>query len=64
MHMKMISTLLLVLLASVEILPARAEETPEPLRKKASAVLAQLEGEIPVPCSKEPVEVLRDDRAS
>jgi penicillin amidase len=40
-------------------LPARVE-TPESLRKKAAAVLAQLEGEIKVPGLKEPVEVLRD----
>jgi penicillin amidase len=52
--------LLLVLLVDRGTLPARAAETPESLRKKASAVLAQLEGEIKVPGLKEPVEVLRD----
>src|ERR1043166_8727467 len=52
--------LLLLLLAHVSALPARAAETPESLRQKASAVLAQLEGEIRVPGLKEPVEVLRD----
>ncbi len=50
----------LVLLTCVGMLPARAAETPESLRKKASAVLAQLEGQIKVPGLKEPVEVLRD----
>ncbi len=51
---------LLVLLANVAMLPASAEETPKSLRKKASTVLAQLEGEIQVPGLREPVEVLRD----
>src|SRR5262249_29390767 len=37
-----------------------AGETLESLRKKASTVLAQLEGEIQVPGLKEPVEVRRD----
>jgi penicillin amidase len=52
--------LLLVLLAHGEARPARAEETPESLHQKASAVLAQLEGEIKVPGLKEPVDILRD----
>src|SRR5262245_53557390 len=52
--------LLLVLLTHGETLPVRAAETPESLQKKASAVLAQLEGGIKVPGLKEPVEVLRD----
>jgi penicillin G amidase len=55
-----IGALLLVLLAEAGALPARAAETPESLRNKASAVLAQLEGEIKVPGLEEPVEVLRD----
>src|ERR671931_779675 len=53
-------SLLLLLLAHGSALPARAAETPESLHQKASAVLAQLEGEIKVPGLKEPVEVLRD----
>jgi penicillin amidase len=56
----MAGALLLVLLAHVVVPSVRAEETPESLRKKASAALAQLEGEIKVPGLKEPVEVLRD----
>src|SRR5919198_4863557 len=52
--------LLLLLLAHGSAPPARAAETPESLHQKASAVLAQLEGEIKVPGLKEPVEVLRD----
>jgi penicillin amidase len=56
----LVSVLLLTLLAYVEMLPARGEETLESLRKQASAVLAQLEGQITVPGLKEPVEVLRD----
>lgn len=52
--------LLLILLAERGTSPARAEETPESLRKKASDVLAQLEGEIEIPGLKESVEVLRD----
>ncbi len=52
--------LLLVLLAPGSALPTVVAETPESLRTKASAVLAQLEGEIKVPGLKEPVEVLRD----
>ncbi len=52
--------LLLALLASVSVLSAQAAETPESLQKKATAVLAQLEGEIKIPGLKEPVEVLRD----
>jgi penicillin amidase len=52
--------LLLVLLAHGIAPPALAADTPESLHKKASAVLAQLEGEIKVPGLKEPVEVLRD----
>src|SRR6516165_2464685 len=39
---------------------ATQTETPDSLLKKASAVLAQLEGEVKVPGLKEPVEVLRD----
>lgn len=53
-------SLVLILLAEGARLPVRAADTPESLRKKASAVLAQLEGEIRVPGLKEPVEVLRD----
>ena len=52
--------LLLALLAHGAALSGRAAETPESLREKASAVLAQLEGEIKVPGLKQPVEVLRD----
>lgn len=37
-----------------------AAETAEDLRKKAQAVLAQIEGQIALPGLKEPVEVLRD----
>jgi len=51
---------LLVLLTCAGMLPARAAETPESLRKKGSAVLTQLEGQIKVPGLKEPVEILRD----
>ncbi len=54
------SALLLILVVHGGTLPAREAETPASLRKKASAVLAQLEGEIKVPGLKEPVEVLRD----
>jgi penicillin amidase len=54
------SALLLALLAHGAAPPARAAETPESLREKASAVLARLEGEVTVPGLKEPVEVLRD----
>jgi penicillin G amidase len=54
------SALLLVLLAYLGMIMARAAETPESLHKRASAVLAQLEGQIEVPGLKEPVEVLRD----
>jgi penicillin amidase len=52
--------LLLILIAHRGQLSARAAETPESLRKKASGVLAQLEGEIKVPGLQKPVEVLRD----
>src|SRR3954470_23499277 len=52
--------LLLALFPRGGALPASAAETPQSLHRKASAVLAQLEGEIRVPCLKEPVEVLRD----
>jgi penicillin amidase len=52
--------LLLVLLSHGSGLAALPAETPESLRKKASSVLAALEGEIKVPGLKEPVEVLRD----
>src|SRR5215471_7176616 len=51
---------LLLLLSFGSELPAPAAETPESLLSKASAVLAQLEGEIKVAGLKEPVEVLRD----
>jgi penicillin amidase len=57
---RVVGSFLLVLLAHLEALPARAGETPESLRKKANSVLAQLEGEIKIPGVKEPVEVLRD----
>ena len=52
--------LLLVLIARGAALPARAAETPESLHQRASAVEAQLEGEIKVPGLKEPVEVLQE----
>jgi penicillin amidase len=39
---------------------APAADTPAALEQKARAVLARLEGEIPLPGLKEPVEVLRD----
>jgi penicillin amidase len=52
--------LLLVLLSLSSTLPAPAAETPESLLKKASAVLAQLEGEIRVPGLQAPIEILRD----
>lgn len=52
--------LLLVLLDPGAVPLAGAGETPESLRKQASAVLAQLDGEIKIPGLKEPVEVLRD----
>src|SRR4051812_33738061 len=55
-----IGSFLLLLLAHGGALSVCAEETPESLRAKASAVLAQLEGEIQVPGLKEPVEILRD----
>jgi penicillin amidase len=54
------SALLLTLFARGDLLVTRAAETPESLHRKASAVLAQLEGEIKVPGLREPVEVLRD----
>ena len=54
------SALLLVLFVHLGIPPARAVETPDSLRKKASAVLAQLKGEIKLPGLTEPVEILRD----
>ncbi len=41
-------------------LAAPAAETPESLHQKARAVLAQLDGDVPLPGLKEPVEVLRD----
>src|SRR6266581_2997884 len=37
-----------------------ASDTPEELLGKAKAVLARIDGEMPVPGLKEPVEVLRD----
>ena len=37
-----------------------AAETADSLRQKAQAVLAQLDGEIPLPGLKQPVEVVRD----
>ena len=52
--------LLLALLSVGSARPAPAAESAESLLRKASAVLAQLEGEIKVPGLKEPVEVLRD----
>jgi penicillin amidase len=52
--------LLLVLFSHRGALPARAAETPESLHKMATAVLAQLEGEVMAPGLKEPVEILRD----
>src|SRR5262249_26443895 len=52
--------LLLILLAQGSALSAGSAEAPESLHRKASAVLARLEGEIKVPGLKEPVEVLRD----
>jgi penicillin amidase len=58
--MKSCTALVIVFLSLGRLLPARAAETPESLLRKASAVLAQLEGEIAVPGLKEPVEVLRD----
>jgi penicillin amidase len=57
---RVVGILLLVVFAQGGALPARAAETPESLRQKASAVLAQLQGEIKVPGLKQPVEVLRD----
>jgi penicillin amidase len=51
---------LVVLLASWGALAAAAADTPEALRRKASAVLATLEGEIKLAGLKEPVEVRRD----
>src|SRR5438477_7331407 len=55
-HRALVLTLLLFGIA----LPTFAGNTPEELRKKATAVLAQTAGEIKVPGLKEPVEVLRD----
>jgi penicillin amidase len=55
-----VGALLLTLCARAAVPPAHAAETPESLQQKATAVLAQLEGEISVPGLKEPVEVLRD----
>ncbi len=52
--------LLLLLLAHGSALLARAADTPGPLHKRASAALAQVEGEVKVAGLKEPVEVLRD----
>jgi penicillin amidase len=52
--------LLVFLLAHGSALAARATDTPESLHKRASAVLAQVEGEVKVAGLKEPVEVLRD----
>src|SRR5262245_38092384 len=52
--------LLVFLLAHGSALAARAANTPESLHKRASAVLAQVEGEVKVAGLKEPVEVLRD----
>jgi penicillin amidase len=54
------SALLLILLALGSASPASAADTSESLLRKASDVLAQLEGEIKLPGLKEPVEVLRD----
>jgi penicillin amidase len=58
--MKRFLPLLLALYFPGTALLAPGAETPESLQKKASAVLAQLEGEIKVPGLKAPVEVLRD----
>jgi penicillin amidase len=55
-----VGSFLFILFAHCGELPARAGETLESLRTKASAVLAQVEGEIQVPGLNEPVEVLRD----
>lgn len=55
-----IGSFLLIVVVHGGALPARTAETPESLRTKASAVLAQLEGEIQVSGLKEPVEVMRD----
>jgi penicillin amidase len=52
--------LFLALCAPGAALADPGTETPESLRKKAGAVLAQLEGEIALPGLKAPVEVLRD----
>jgi penicillin amidase len=54
------AAVVLVLVVGTGARPARSAETPESLRKKASAVLTQLDGEIKVAGLKEPVEVLRD----
>src|SRR6478609_3293663 len=55
---------LTVLLSSLVFIgsasPAATAETPESLRKQASAALAQIEGEIKLAGLKEPVEILRD----
>src|SRR5262249_51140525 len=52
--------LLAGLLLSLLAPPGPAAESTDRLLRKASAVLAQLEGEIVLPGLKEPVEVLRD----
>jgi penicillin amidase len=54
------SVLLLCPLVGAVVPPVAAQETPESLRKKARAVLAQVEGEIALPGLTEPVEVVRD----
>src|SRR5215471_3671480 len=54
------SSLLMVLVALASALPAPAVESRESLLKRATTVLAQLDGVIQVPGLKEPVEVLRD----
>jgi penicillin amidase len=59
--MKSVAGALLFVLLTHGIAPsALAADTAESLRKKASAVLAQLDGEIKVPGLKEPALVLRD----
>ena len=54
------SALLVFLLAHRGAPPARAADTPGALHKRASAALAQVEGEVKVAGLKGPVEVLRD----
>jgi penicillin amidase len=58
--MKRLPPLLPALFLSASTLFAPVAETPESLQKKASAVLAQLDGEVKVPGLTRTVEVLRD----